>query len=63
MNRVFEMRGAGVTVAENVHDAVRFIESVAVHSMAVEPTPTIEPEAWVQDTVTGAAPPLTSGAG
>ena len=51
-----------VTLTENVHIAVRFIASVAVHDTFVEPTVNCELDAGAQTTVTGAAPPDTVGA-
>ena len=52
-------RGAGeTTLATNEQLATRRTASVAVHVTAVEPTPNVDPLGGVQDTNTGAVPPV-----
>src|SRR5580704_13579315 len=53
-------RGDGtVTVAVNEQLAVRCTASVAVHATGVEPRLKVDPLAGVQDTATGAVPPVS----
>jgi hypothetical protein len=61
MNRVSVSSGVRFTVTANEHDAVRFKPSVAVHSTDVVPSGNVEPDAGVQDTLTGAWPPPAEG--
>jgi hypothetical protein len=54
---------SGVSVTEKEHCAWRAIASTALHATAVEPTVKGAPEPGVHVTFTGAAPPVTTGAG
>lgn len=50
-----------VTATANEQLAVRWTASVAVQVTVVEPSAKVEPLGGVQETVTGAVPPVTAG--
>jgi hypothetical protein len=54
---------SGVSVTEKEHCACRDFASTAVHATPVVPTVKGAPEPGVHVTFTGAAPPVTTGAG
>lgn len=55
--------GGRVTVTVNVHEALRWSASRAVHVTLVDPTAKLDPLAGVHEVVTGAVPPVTVGGG
>jgi hypothetical protein len=62
MKLVAEMTGAGMTMTRNEHETARCSASVAEQVTVADPTGNAVPLAGVHVVVTGACPPLTTGA-